>query len=104
MNKRWIFVGIITLAVGIPRAIEAQRQTPRVLVEDKGTEQRLAEFERKLEMHARAMEKRETKRIEGGDEKARLVERRLSDVERRLSDLERKLSNFLREWERIKRR
>ena len=57
MDKRWVFVGMIALAVGIPRAIEAQRQTPRVPVEDKGTEQRLAEFERKLEMLARAMEK-----------------------------------------------
>ena len=104
MNKRWVFVGMIALAVGIPRAIEAQRQTPRVPVEDKGTEGRLAEFERKLEMLAKAMETQGTKRIEAGDEKARLVERRLSDVERRLSDVERKLSNFLREWERIKRR
>lgn len=104
MNRRWVFVGMIALAVGIPRAIEAQRQTSRVPVEDKGTEQRLAEFERKLEMLARAMETQGAKRIEGGDEKARLVERRLSDVERRLSDVERKLSNFLREWERIKRR
>ena len=97
-------MGMIALAVGIPRAIEAQRQTPRVPVEDQNTEGRLAEFERKLEMLAGAMETRGTKRIEGGDEKARLVERRLSDVERRLSDLERKLSNFLREWERFKRR
>ncbi len=104
MNKRWVFVGMVVLAVGIPRAIEAQRQAPRVPVEDKGTEQRLAEFERKLERLAGAMETQGTKRIEGGDEKARLVERRLSDVERRLSDVERKLSNFLREWERFKRR
>jgi hypothetical protein len=104
MNQRWNFVGMIALAVGIPRAIEAQRQSPRVPVEDQGTEQRLAAIERKLEGLAGAMETRETKRIEGGDEKARLVERRLSDVERRLSDSERKLSNFLREWERIKRR
>ena len=104
MNRRWVFVGMIALAVGIPRAIEAQRQTPRAQVEDKGTEQRLAAIERKLERLAGAMEKQGTKRIEGSNEKARLVERRLSDVERRLSDLERKLSNFLREWERFKRR
>jgi len=104
MNRRWVFAGMIALAVGIPRAIEAQRQTPRVPVEDKGTEQRLAAIERKLEMFARAVDKQGTKRIEGGDEKARLVDRRLSDVERRLSDVERKLSGFLREWERFKRR
>ncbi len=104
MDKRWVFAGMIVLAIGIPRAIEAQRQAPRVPVEDKGTEGRLAEFERKLEALARAMEKQGSKRIEVSDEKARLVERRLSDVERRLSDLERKLSNFLREWERFKRR
>ncbi len=104
MDKRWVFVGMIALAVGIPRAIEAPRETRGVEVETEGTEQRLAEFERKSEALAGAVETQGTKRIEGGDEKARHVERRLSDVERRLSDVERKLSSFLREWERIKRR
>ena len=104
MDKKWVFVGVIALAIGVPRAIEAQRQVPPAQVEDNDARRRIVEIEQKLEMLAKAMDKQGTKRPEASEEKARLVERRLSDMEQRLSDVERKLSNFLREWERIKRR